>query len=75
MSSEGSPVLVSCSMCQCLVFVWWPTLCQVETNPDRLQEHFEDFYEDILGELQKHGEVDDLKIVENICAYRLSRPL
>ena len=35
------------------------------TDPRQLQEHFEDFYEDIFEELDKYGEVENLNVCDN----------
>jgi splicing factor U2AF subunit len=35
------------------------------TDPRALQEHFEDFYEDIFEELDKFGEVENLNVCDN----------
>ena len=33
---------------------------------DQLQEHFEDFYEDIFTELAKYGDVAELNVCDNL---------
>lgn len=38
----------------------------VQQDPRMLQEHFEDFYEDIFEELAKYGEVENLNVCENV---------
>uniref|UniRef100_J3L2P8 RRM domain-containing protein n=1 Tax=Oryza brachyantha TaxID=4533 RepID=J3L2P8_ORYBR len=36
------------------------------TDPRKIQEHFEDFYEDIFEELSKFGEIEDLNVCDNL---------
>ncbi|KMZ69098.1 Splicing factor U2af 38 kDa subunit [Zostera marina] len=38
-------------------------------DPNKIQEHFEDFYEDIFEELSKHGEVETLNICDNLADH------
>ena len=38
---------------------------QINTDPRALQEHFEDFYEDIFEELAKYGEIEGLNVCDN----------
>lgn len=38
-------------------------------DPRKIQEHFEDFYEDIFEELSKFGEVESLNICDNLADH------
>lgn len=38
-------------------------------EPRRIQEHFEDFYEDIFEELSKFGEVESLNVCDNLADH------
>jgi splicing factor U2AF subunit len=38
---------------------------QAALEPRKLQEHFEDFYEDIFEEMNKYGEVENLNVCDN----------
>lgn len=38
---------------------------QINTDPRAIQEHFEDFYEDIFEELAKYGEIEGLNVCDN----------
>lgn len=38
---------------------------QINTDPRAIQEHFEDFYEDIFEELAKFGELEGLNVCDN----------
>jgi len=35
-------------------------------DPKKVQEHFEDFYEDLFEELSKYGEIDSLDVYDNL---------
>jgi splicing factor U2AF subunit len=37
----------------------------------KLQEHFEDFYEDIFEELSKFGEIETLNVCDNLCDHMI----
>ena len=37
-----------------------------EISPKQIQEEFEDFYEEIFGELGKYGELDELHVCDNL---------
>ncbi|GMH09901.1 hypothetical protein Nepgr_011742 [Nepenthes gracilis] len=38
-------------------------------DPRKIQEHFEDFYEDLFEELSKYGEVESLNICDNLADH------
>jgi splicing factor U2AF subunit len=38
-------------------------------DPRRLQEHFEDFYEDLFEELSKYGELESLNVCDNLADH------
>ncbi|KAK1266703.1 Splicing factor U2af small subunit A [Acorus gramineus] len=38
-------------------------------DPKKIQEHFEDFYEDIFEELSKFGEIESLNICDNLADH------
>eukprot|EP01018_Ginkgo_biloba_P032198 Gb_22036 [translate_table: standard] len=38
-------------------------------DPRKIQEHFEDFYEDIFEELSKFGEIENLNICDNLADH------
>ena len=38
-------------------------------TPRELEEHFEDFYEDIFDELAKHGEIEGLNVCDNLADH------
>ncbi|KAL5709611.1 hypothetical protein ACHQM5_020277 [Ranunculus cassubicifolius] len=38
-------------------------------DPRRIQEHFEDFYEDLFEELSKYGEIESLNICDNLADH------
>lgn len=38
-------------------------------DPRKIQEHFEDFYEDIFEELSKFGEIESLNICDNLADH------
>nr|DAD46461.1 TPA_asm: hypothetical protein HUJ06_016398 [Nelumbo nucifera] len=38
-------------------------------DPKKIQEHFEDFYEDIFEELNKFGEIENLNICDNLADH------
>ncbi|CAN6167460.1 unnamed protein product [Urochloa humidicola] len=40
-------------------------------DPDRIQEDFEDFYEDIFLELSKHGEIESLHVCDNLADHMI----
>ncbi|KAM7259798.1 hypothetical protein ACFE04_008769 [Oxalis oulophora] len=40
-------------------------------DPRKIQEHFEDFYEDIFEELSKFGEIESLNICDNISDHMI----
>eukprot|EP01018_Ginkgo_biloba_P032199 Gb_22037 [translate_table: standard] len=37
-----------------------------DLDPHKIQEHFEDFYEDIFEEISKFGEIENLNICDNL---------
>ncbi|KAJ4459053.1 putative Splicing factor U2af 38 kDa subunit [Paratrimastix pyriformis] len=37
----------------------------------QVQQQFEDFYEDVYGELQKFGEIEELQVCDNLCEHLL----
>ncbi|KAK4771088.1 hypothetical protein SAY87_031620 [Trapa incisa] len=40
-------------------------------DPKKIQEHFEDFYEDIFEELSKFGEIESLNICDNLADHMI----
>lgn len=38
-------------------------------DPDKLQEHFDDFYEDLFEELSKYGQIQSLNICDNLADH------
>lgn len=38
-------------------------------DPHKMQEHFEDFYEDLFEELSKYGEIESLNICDNLADH------
>ncbi|GAB4856499.1 hypothetical protein Ancab_014414 [Ancistrocladus abbreviatus] len=38
-------------------------------DPHKIQEHFEDFYEDLFEELSKYGEIESLNICDNLADH------
>jgi splicing factor U2AF subunit len=40
-------------------------------DPQFLQEHFEDFYEDVFEEFSKAGEIDELNVCDNVAEHLL----
>jgi len=38
-------------------------------DPRKIQEHFEDFYEDLFEELGKYGEIDSLNVCDNLADH------
>ncbi|KAJ7962933.1 splicing factor U2af small subunit B-like [Quillaja saponaria] len=38
-------------------------------DPRKIQEHFEDFYEDIFEELSQYGEIESLNICDNLADH------
>lgn len=38
-------------------------------DPRKIQEHFEDFYEDLFEELNKYGEIESLNICDNLADH------
>ncbi|KAI7990414.1 Splicing factor U2af small subunit A [Camellia lanceoleosa] len=38
-------------------------------DPRKMQEHFEDFYEDLFEELSKYGEIESLNICDNLADH------
>uniref|UniRef100_A0A0V0H015 Putative ovule protein n=1 Tax=Solanum chacoense TaxID=4108 RepID=A0A0V0H015_SOLCH len=38
-------------------------------DPRKIQEHFEDFYEDLFEELNKYGEIECLNICDNLADH------
>lgn len=38
-------------------------------DPKKVQEHFEDFYEDLFEELSKYGEIDSLNVCDNLADH------
>lgn len=38
-------------------------------DPRRIQEHFEDFYEDLFEELGKYGEIESLNVCDNLADH------
>ncbi|OEL16957.1 Splicing factor U2af small subunit A [Dichanthelium oligosanthes] len=40
-------------------------------DPERIQEDFEDFYEDIFEELSKHGEIESLHVCDNLADHMI----
>lgn len=41
-------------------------------DPKKVQEHFEDFYEDLFEELSKYGEIDSLNVCDNLADHMVS---
>jgi hypothetical protein len=44
-------------------------------DPRRLQEHFEDFYEDLFEELSKYGELESLNVCDNLADHMVFEKL
>ncbi|KAJ4758777.1 Splicing factor U2af small subunit A [Rhynchospora pubera] len=40
-------------------------------DPRQIQEHFEDFYEDIFQELSKYGEIESLHVCDNLADHMI----
>jgi len=40
-------------------------------DPEKMQEHFEDFYEDIHEELGKFGEIENLNVCDNLADHMI----
>lgn len=40
-------------------------------DPQKMQEHFEDFYEDIFEELSKFGEIENLNVCDNLADHMI----
>ncbi|XP_059627189.1 splicing factor U2af small subunit B-like [Cornus florida] len=40
-------------------------------DPRRMQEHFEDFYEDLFEELNKYGEIESLNVCDNLADHMI----
>lgn len=40
-------------------------------DPQKIQEHFEDFYEDIFEELSKFGELENLNVCDNLADHMI----
>ncbi|KAK4275032.1 hypothetical protein QN277_018175 [Acacia crassicarpa] len=40
-------------------------------DPHKIQEHFEDFYEDIFEELSKFGEIESLNVCDNLADHMI----
>ncbi|KAF5740992.1 splicing factor U2af small subunit B-like [Tripterygium wilfordii] len=40
-------------------------------DPQKIQEHFEDFYEDIFEELSKFGEIETLNVCDNLADHMI----
>ncbi|XP_047325871.1 splicing factor U2af small subunit B-like [Impatiens glandulifera] len=40
-------------------------------DPKKIQEHFEDFYEDIFEELNKFGEIENLNVCDNLADHMI----
>ncbi|GMI73848.1 hypothetical protein like AT1G27650 [Hibiscus trionum] len=40
-------------------------------DPQKIQEHFEDFYEDIFEELSKFGEIESLNVCDNLADHMI----
>ncbi|KAK4745759.1 hypothetical protein SAY87_012071 [Trapa incisa] len=40
-------------------------------DPKKIQEHFEDFYEDIFEELSKFGEIESLNVCDNLADHMI----
>lgn len=38
-------------------------------DPSKVQQHFEDFYEDLFQELSKYGEIDSLNVCDNLADH------
>lgn len=38
-------------------------------DPHKMQSHFEDFYEDLFEELDKHGEIESLNVCDNLADH------
>ncbi|KAL1558209.1 splicing factor U2af small subunit B-like [Salvia divinorum] len=38
-------------------------------DPKKMQEHFEDFYEDLFEELNKYGEIESLNVCDNLADH------
>ncbi|KAM0939662.1 putative transcription factor C3H family [Dioscorea sansibarensis] len=44
-------------------------------DPRKIQEHFEDFYEDLFEELSKYGEIESLNVCDNLADHMVGRPI
>jgi len=45
-------------------------------DPRKIQDHFEEFYEDIFAELSKYGEIESLNVCDNLADHMVcSLPL
>ncbi|XP_010927308.1 splicing factor U2af small subunit B [Elaeis guineensis] len=42
-----------------------------QIDPRKIQEHFEDFYEDIFEELSKFGEIESLNVCDNLADHMI----
>ncbi|CAI0408119.1 unnamed protein product [Linum tenue] len=38
-------------------------------DPRKIQDHFEDFYQDLFEELSKHGHIESLNICDNLADH------
>jgi len=41
----------------------------VETDEKKRQQHFEEFYEDVFGELEKYGTIEELNVCDNLAEH------
>jgi len=41
----------------------------LETDDKKRQEHFEEFYEDVFGELEKYGQIEELNVCDNLAEH------
>ncbi|KAE9590874.1 putative transcription factor C3H family [Lupinus albus] len=46
-----------------------PPQSQSSLDPDKVQEHFEDFYQDLFEELSKYGQIQSLNICDNLADH------
>ncbi|CAI9778952.1 unnamed protein product [Fraxinus pennsylvanica] len=44
-------------------------------DPKQIQNHFEDFYEDLFEELSKYGDLQSLNICDNLADHMVGRPI
>lgn len=44
-------------------------------DPDKVQDHFDDFYEDLFEELSKYGPIQSLNICDNLADHMVSLSL